>query len=320
MPGTLQPLDQKFQIVREDRTPTEYFIRWAQQKQIDIGDSITAEQAVQILEDYLADHQLQEGSGIQITPSGNLSDMPTIAADVQEILDQISTTRGSIIYRGLLGWAALPPGASGEFLKSQGAGADPVWAAGGGGGSPYTPPLLANFPTALNIGAETTVADTTAGMVIMVGAGGAGTVLRCRLKAYPAPPFSIITKFQFNSDNQTGDGVGLMIRDSVGGRMLKFGVEAATGGGPILQRWANSTTFSSTTKGGAGVIEEICFKFNDDGVNHNFYLGGSIYGPWYLWLTQARLAYLPAIDQIGFGVEDQNSEWYNLLVQHYNQF
>lgn len=39
MPGTLQPLDQKFAIVDSQGRPTEYFIRWAQQKQIDIGDA-----------------------------------------------------------------------------------------------------------------------------------------------------------------------------------------------------------------------------------------------------------------------------------------
>jgi hypothetical protein len=39
--GTLQPLDQKFPIVDAQGLPTEYFIRWTQQKQIDIRDSIT---------------------------------------------------------------------------------------------------------------------------------------------------------------------------------------------------------------------------------------------------------------------------------------
>lgn len=135
MTGNLQPLDQKFPIVTPDGRPTLYFIKWAQQKQIDIGQGITAEQALAIIEQYLADHQLQEGSGISISPSGNLSDAPTIAAEVQEILDQITTTRGSILFRGVDDWQALAPGTAGQFLKTNGAGADPSWAAGGGGGS-----------------------------------------------------------------------------------------------------------------------------------------------------------------------------------------
>ncbi len=134
MAGNLQPLVNNQRIVKDDGTPTDYFIRWAQQKQIDIGQGITAEQAVQIITQYLADHELQAGSGIQITPSGNLSDTPTIAAEVQAILDQITTTQGSILFRGAAGWEALAPGTSGQFLKTNGAGADPSWAAGGGGG------------------------------------------------------------------------------------------------------------------------------------------------------------------------------------------
>lgn len=131
MPGTSQPLDQKFAIVDAQGRPTDYFTRWAQQKQIDIGDSITLGD----LETFLTEHALQEGSGIQFTPDGDMNNSPTVAADVQEILDQISASRGTILYRGLLGWSALLPGTPGFFLKTNGAGADPSWAMGGGGGS-----------------------------------------------------------------------------------------------------------------------------------------------------------------------------------------
>lgn len=117
-----------------DGRPTRYFIQWAQQKQIDISAGITAEQALQIIEQYLADHQLQAGTGISISPSGNLTDSPTIAAQVQVILDQITTAQGSVLFRGASDWEALAPGTSGYFLKTNGAAADPAWAAGGGGG------------------------------------------------------------------------------------------------------------------------------------------------------------------------------------------
>lgn len=138
MTGNLQPLDQKFPIVTPDGRPTLYFIKWAQQKQIDISEGITAEQALQIIEQYLADHTLQEGSGISISPSGNLSDAPTIAAEVQAILDQITNVQGSVLFRGAAGWEALAPGASGRFLRTNGAGADPSWATAGGGGGSVT--------------------------------------------------------------------------------------------------------------------------------------------------------------------------------------
>jgi hypothetical protein len=50
-----------------------------------------------------------------------------------QVLDWVGATRGSILYRGASGWAILAPGTSGHFLKSNGAGADPSYAAGGGG-------------------------------------------------------------------------------------------------------------------------------------------------------------------------------------------
>ena len=49
-----------------------------------------------------------------------------------------SSTRGSILYRGAVGWAALSPGTSGYFLQTQGAGANPAWAALAGGGNVST--------------------------------------------------------------------------------------------------------------------------------------------------------------------------------------
>lgn len=75
MTGILQPLDQKFAIVDSSGNPTDYFTRWAQQRQIDIGDSITLGD----LEAFLTDHKLQEGSGIALTPDGDLNNSPSIS-------------------------------------------------------------------------------------------------------------------------------------------------------------------------------------------------------------------------------------------------
>jgi hypothetical protein len=53
----------------------------------------------------------------------------TALAGARALLDGISTTRGTILYRGSDGWSALTAGAADTVLKSQGAGADPQWAA-----------------------------------------------------------------------------------------------------------------------------------------------------------------------------------------------
>jgi hypothetical protein len=44
------------------------------------------------------------------------------------MLDSITTTRGSILFRGSSGWSFLTPGTSGLFFQTQGAGVDPTWA------------------------------------------------------------------------------------------------------------------------------------------------------------------------------------------------
>lgn len=57
------------------------------------------------------------------------------AITLTQLLDWIgSPAQGDILYRGASGWARLGAGASGNFLKTQGAGANPTWAAPGGGG------------------------------------------------------------------------------------------------------------------------------------------------------------------------------------------
>ncbi|MDO8691356.1 MAG: hypothetical protein Q7R39_15325 [Dehalococcoidia bacterium] len=46
----------------------------------------------------------------------------------EAILASLLTNRGDLVFRDAAGPARLAPGASGQFLKSQGPGADPVWA------------------------------------------------------------------------------------------------------------------------------------------------------------------------------------------------
>lgn len=53
---------------------------------------------------------------------------------LSELLDFVgSAAQGDILYRGASAWARLGAGTSGYFLKTLGTGANPAWAAGGGG-------------------------------------------------------------------------------------------------------------------------------------------------------------------------------------------
>lgn len=55
---------------------------------------------------------------------------------VSALLDSVfGNTQGEILYRGASGWAALAPGTAGNVLSTQGAGENPMWTAGSGGGT-----------------------------------------------------------------------------------------------------------------------------------------------------------------------------------------
>lgn len=75
------------------------------------------------------------------TVKANVSGSAASPSDVTitALLDKLfGTTQGSIIYRGASAWAALGPGTSGYFLKTQGAAANPLWASLPGGGDMLT--------------------------------------------------------------------------------------------------------------------------------------------------------------------------------------
>lgn len=145
MAGNLQPLDEKFAIVDDQGRPTLYFIKWAQQKQIDIQASITSDQFNTLLLEYLLAHQLQEGDGIALTPSGNLDDSP-----------EISVRNGTgLNFDGMqnlkIADTAVTPGTYGDAthvgqftVDQQGritAAADVAISGGGGGGNNLRPAL-----------------------------------------------------------------------------------------------------------------------------------------------------------------------------------
>jgi len=58
------------------------------------------------------------------------SSNPPSANTISSVLDNLlGTTQGSVVYRGASSWASLPPGTLGQFLQTQGASANPTWAA-----------------------------------------------------------------------------------------------------------------------------------------------------------------------------------------------
>lgn len=209
MAGSLQPLDEKFAIVGPDGRPTLYFIKWAQQRQIDITDGITLAD----LEAFLTAHKLVPGTGIQITPDGDINNSPTIHADVQAILDEVTATRGAMLYRGLLGWSALLPGTAGNLLQTNGAGADPTWvvppSGGGGAVTKIASQTLAVAAASISFtGIPATYSDL---IVVLNGRGdSAATFVEARLRFNNdiAANYDFESNLMNNATNTSGGTVG----------------------------------------------------------------------------------------------------------------
>ena len=138
------PLDWRIPIVTEDGRPTpEFQRRWSTQignnSQIGIIQTgmgapsvdpvpTDGQQYLDVTTDPYDYYVAYNGTWHQLN-------------DISSLLDTISAVHGSILYRGASNWSALGPGTSGQFLKTNGAGADPSWAPGGGG---VTTPSIRN--------------------------------------------------------------------------------------------------------------------------------------------------------------------------------
>ena len=64
MAAKLQPLGNNQPIVDKNGIPNDYFIRWAQQRQIDIKGAITDAEAQQLIDDWAAGRQIIAGVGL----------------------------------------------------------------------------------------------------------------------------------------------------------------------------------------------------------------------------------------------------------------
>lgn len=290
MAGELQPLDLQFPIVDAQGRPTQYFIRWAQQRQIDIGDSITLTD----LQAFLTAHKLVAGNGIGLAPDGDLNNSPTITAKVQEILDQISAVRGTVLYRGAAGWAGLAPGAAGLFLQTAGAGADPAWAAAGGAGGGMgpngflnaSPPDPASF-TLVGANPAGTTTAYLAGSYFNITLPALGTSAKYTKGPLPAAPYNIYCAVSLSGDPTTGTDISVSlfdaanafvrkIRQTMVGGTYRWGISSGAGD---IKTLAGAQTFGTTPA--------LFMRIQNDGVNVKYYFSMDYGLTWLLFLTEA---------------------------------
>lgn len=122
LPLNPQELQAREAMVNPDGTPSRYFLQYLRERggnlvYLDGEVTLKANKSTQII------------AGAGLDGGGTLESDVTLDANTQEILDDITTTRGSVLYRGSLGWSALSPSTLGYVLTTQGVGADPTWAA-----------------------------------------------------------------------------------------------------------------------------------------------------------------------------------------------
>lgn len=145
---------------------------------------------------------------------------------LSEVLDFIgSAAQGDILYRGASGWARLGAGTNGHYLQTQGAGANPQWAAAAGGGG------ITIGTTAITSGTAGRILYETSGNVVgeiagsSADANGAVQFATTARTATTAQYFRVNTPADLDLTNSEkvgiyigGDGSGTTVtRNFVGG-------------------------------------------------------------------------------------------------------
>jgi hypothetical protein len=102
----------------------------------DVGIEINSD-ALRLKDNGVTYAKLQDVSATQRLLARKTSGAGDVEeCSLSEILDFIgSAAQGDILYRGASGWARLAAGTSGHYLKTQGTGANPTWAAVSAGSS-----------------------------------------------------------------------------------------------------------------------------------------------------------------------------------------
>jgi hypothetical protein len=138
--------------------------------------------------------------GGDINTSGNVSEGGTILSNKYVGIPG-SSAQGDILIRDASNWTRLSAGTSGQYLKTQGAGANPIWAASSGLGGSGTASYLARFTGASTVG-NSAIYDDGSNV-------GIGTVPSYRLHVIDSRTSNDDPAICGNHSNHPGYGIGV---------------------------------------------------------------------------------------------------------------
>jgi hypothetical protein len=236
-------------------------------------------------------------------------------ATIQQLLDKLSATQGSVLYRGSAAWAALGPGTTGDFLKTNGAAANPTWASAGSGSSvgwfpAFTTPVDGDFAWTNQGGASVTV--NANGGIYLLDPAGAGNNIRIRDKNVPSAPYTITACFIPLTLGVDFGSCGLCLHNGTG--VLVFGPVT----GDTLTDWklessdfTNVTTFSAFNVQIGSFVgangSPVWLRITDDNANRILSFSYDGYN-FTTVLTEARTTFITPT-KIGFFVNGTNATW-----------
>jgi hypothetical protein len=153
----------------------------------------------------------------------------------------ISSSRGTLLYRGASGWAGLAPGTSGYVLSTGGTTGDPSWIAPAAGGGGSGVGLIAK--RAFTAGATYTPTTGTGSVIVtVVGGGGAGGGVAATTSTQQAE----------GSGGGSGGAIQKALTAGFSGVTITVGAAGAAASGAVGGNGGSSSFGSYTAGGGTG--------------------------------------------------------------------